>query len=115
MSEVSLFDLIDAFRTAFNRYKEAHPQSIELQRTVHKVSDKMNELYVKLQEKSPIRLQWFLEGRGRNELIAVFLGMLELVRLGGVSLQQRDTFGEILIARTEAEVDQTKFALFDET
>ncbi|HEY2324868.1 MAG TPA: segregation/condensation protein A, partial [Thermoanaerobaculia bacterium] len=29
MSEVSLFDLIDAFRTALNRYKEAHPQSIE--------------------------------------------------------------------------------------
>src|SRR5512132_941108 len=40
MSEVSLFDLIDAFRTALNRYKDAHPQSIELQRVVHKVSDK---------------------------------------------------------------------------
>ena len=115
MSEVSLFDLIDAFRTALNRFKEAHPQSIELQRTVHKVSDKMAELYEKLKEKSPIRLQWFLEGRGRNELIAVFLGMLELVRLGGISLQQRDTFGEILIAKTESEVDQSKFALFDET
>ncbi|HUP46756.1 MAG TPA: segregation/condensation protein A, partial [Thermoanaerobaculia bacterium] len=80
MSEVSLFDLIDAFRSAVNRYKEAHPQSIELQRMVHKVSDKMVELYAKLKEKSPIRLQWFLEDRDRNELIAVFLGMLELVR-----------------------------------
>ena len=82
---------------------------------VHKVSDKMAELFEKLKEKSPIRLQWFLEGRAREELIAVFLGMLELVRLGGISLQQRDTFGEILIARTQIEVDQTKFALFDES
>lgn len=115
MSEVSLFDLIDAFRSALRRYKDAHPQSIELQRTVHKVSDKMAELYRKVHEKSPIRLQWFLEGRGRNELIAVFLGMLELVRLGGISLQQSDTFGEILIARTDNSIDEEKFTLFDQT
>jgi segregation and condensation protein A len=113
MSEVSLFDLIDAFRSALNRYKEAHPQSIELRRTVHKVSDKMTELYAKLREKSPIRLQWFLEGRDRNELIAVFLGMLELVRLGGIALQQGDNFGEILVSMTEHEIDEATFALFD--
>jgi len=94
-------------------YKQNHPQSVELQRLTHKVSDKMRELYGKLQEKSPIRLQWFLEGRGRNELIAVFLGMLELVRLGGIALQQSDNFGEILIGRTEQEVAEETFALFD--
>jgi len=113
MSEVSLFDLIDAFRSALNRYRQNHPQAIELQRTVHKVGDKMAELYEKLKEKSPIRLQWFLEGRGRNELIAVFLGMLELVRLGGISLQQSGNFGEILVARTDGEIDTSAFALFD--
>ncbi|HEV3486834.1 MAG TPA: segregation/condensation protein A [Vicinamibacterales bacterium] len=113
MSEVGLFDLIDAFRTALVRYKQNHPQAIELQRTVHRVSDKMRELYEKLREKSPIRLQWFLEGRDRDELIAIFLGMLELVRLNGISLQQRDTFGEILITATQKEIDQATFALFD--
>jgi len=113
MSEVGLFDLIDAFRTALARYRQNHPQSIELQRTVHKVSDKMRELYAKLREKSPIRLQWFLEGRDRNELIAVFLGMLELVRLGGLRLQQGDIFGEIVINAAEKEIDEATFALFD--
>jgi segregation and condensation protein A len=113
MSEVSLFDLIDAFRTALNRYKQNHPQSIELKRGVHKVSTKMNELYTVVHEKSSVRLQWFLEGRDRNELIAVFLGMLELVRLGGISLQQTDNFGEILIEKTEQEIDQATFAMFD--
>jgi segregation and condensation protein A len=100
MSDVGLFDLIDAFRT-------------ELKRLVHKISDKMHELYEKVREKSPIRLQWFLENRGRDELIAVFLGTLELVRLGGISLQQGELFGEILIARTEKEIDPAQFALFD--
>ena len=80
---------------------------------VHKVSDKMHELYAKAHEKSPIRLQWFLEGRDRNELIAIFLATLELVRLGGISLQQADTFGEILVAKTDKEIDQATFALFD--
>jgi segregation and condensation protein A len=113
MSDVGLFDLIDAFRTALVRYRQNHPQAIELQRVVHKVSDKMRELYVKLREKTPLRLQWFLEGRDRNELIAVFLGMLELVRLGGIGLQQGAIFGEILINRTEKEIDEATFALFD--
>jgi segregation and condensation protein A len=113
MSDVGLFDLIDAFRTALVRYRQNHPQSIELQRIVHKVSDKMRELYTKVREKAPMRLQWFLEGRDRNELIAVFLGMLELVRLGGISLQQGDIFGEILINTHEKEIDEATFALFD--
>src|SRR6185436_13441767 len=47
MSEVGLFDLIDAFRTALVRYKQNHPQSIGLQRLTHKVSDKMSELFAK--------------------------------------------------------------------
>jgi segregation and condensation protein A len=113
ISDVSLFDLIDAFRTALNRYKLNHPQAIELKRTVHKVSDKMKEIYLKAREKSELRLQWFLEGRDRDELIAIFLGTLELVRLGGISLRQSDLFGEIVITPTEQEVDQATFELFD--
>ncbi len=46
-------------------------------------------------------------------MIAVFLGMLELVRLGGISLKQRDTFGHIEVASTGTEVDETRFAMFD--
>ncbi len=113
MSDVGLFDLIDAFRTALVRYQQNHPQAIELHRIVHKVSDKMRELFFKLREKAPLRLQWFLEGRDRNELIAVFLGMLELVRLGGIALQQGSNFGEILINNTNKEIDDATFALFD--
>jgi segregation and condensation protein A len=113
MSEVGLFDLIDAFRSALVRYKQNHPQAIELQRTAHKVSEKMVELYTKVREKSPLRLQWFLEGRGREELIAIFLATLELVRLGGVSLQQGDIFGEILVSQTENEIDAETFKLYD--
>jgi segregation and condensation protein A len=115
MSEVSLFDLIDAFRGALTRYKLDHPQAIELRRTIHQVSTKMSELYEALKQRSPIRLQWFLEGRDRDELIAIFLGVLELVRLGGISLQQGTLFGEILVTKTETAIDAEQFALYDKS
>ncbi len=114
MSEISLFDLIDAFRSALQRYKVNHPQAIELRRTLHKVSDKMTELYARLKGMSSLRLQWFLEGRDREELISVFLGMLELVRLGAISLKQSDNFGEILVAKTDAPIDEEQFAIYDD-
>lgn len=114
MSEISLFDLIDAFRSALNRYKHAHPQAIELKRSQYKVSEKMAELTAELNRKSPIRLLWFLEGRDRGELVTIFLGMLELVRLGGISLRQSESFTEILIHKTDTEIDTSAFAKFDQ-
>ncbi|MBI2213711.1 MAG: segregation/condensation protein A [Acidobacteria bacterium] len=113
MSEVSLFDLIDAFRQALVRYKHDHPAPIELVHTSHKVSDMMRSLVDELVVRSPIRLQWYLEGRSRGELVAIFLGVLELVRLGGISLTQSEAFGEIVIQRGTKDIDISQFAMFD--
>ena len=113
MSEVSLFDLIDAFRTALVRYRQSHPQAIELKRSVHKVSDKMAEMMQTLGERSPIRLLWYLEGRDRGELVAIFLAILELVRLGGISLSQSENFGDVILQKTEREIDPAQLALYD--
>lgn len=113
MSDVSLFDLIDAFRGALNKYRHAHPQSIELTRLVHKVSDKMSELVARLETTSPVRLLWYLEGRDRPELVAIFLAVLELVRLGAIGLTQSDSFGEIVLKRTDMEIDHAQFAIYD--
>jgi chromatin segregation and condensation protein Rec8/ScpA/Scc1 (kleisin family) len=74
----------------------------------------MAELYARLRQRSPIQLQWFIEGRDRDELIATFLGVLELVRLGGISLQQGELFGDILIAMTQNPLDETQFAISDQ-
>jgi segregation and condensation protein A len=113
MSDVSLFDLIDAFRSALQRYQAAHPQAIELKRSQHKVSEKMKEIIATLEERGSMRLLWYLEGRDRDELIAIFLGTLELVRLGGISLRQDEAFREIMVDRTEASVDPQEFEVFD--
>lgn len=113
ISDVTLFDLIDAFRTALVRYRHTHPQSIELKRQTHKVSDKMRELIDELYQRSPIRLLWYLEGRDRGELVAIFLAVLELVRLGGISLAQSEVFGEVVVQKSDKEIDANLFALYD--
>ena len=113
MSEVSLFDLIDAFRTALKRYRYEHPDAMELRRITYKVSDKMRELYGKLQETTPVRLLWYLEGRDRGELVVIFLATLELVRLGGLALRQESAFSEILVHRAERQIDPAAFDIYD--
>lgn len=113
MSDVSLFDLIDAFRTSIQRYRLAHPRSIELKRSVHRISDKMREMYGVVRERGTMRLLWYLEGRDRDELIAIFLATLELVRLGGITLKQGDAFREIEIGVTDAQIDSSAFEAYD--
>jgi segregation and condensation protein A len=113
MSEVSLFDLLDAFSTALRRYRHSHPEPIELRRLVHKVSDKMRDLVEELKVRNPMRLLWYLEGRDRGELVAIFLGVLELVRLGAITLRQPGSCEEIVVHRTEKEIDPEILAAFD--
>jgi segregation and condensation protein A len=113
MSEVSLFDLLDAFSTALRRYRHSHPAPIELKRLVHKVSDKMRDLVAELKVRNPVRLLWYLEGRDRGELVAIFLGVLELVRLGAITLRQQGSCEEIVVHRTEKEIDPEILAAFD--
>lgn len=114
MSEVSLFDLVGAFHTAMQRYRSAHPAPLELRRSVHRVSDKMNEVMSAVAEASePIGLLWYLEGRDRPELVAIFLGMLELVRLGGISIRQDSRRG-LVIQRTDREITADQLSDFED-
>ncbi|MBW3670793.1 MAG: segregation/condensation protein A [Acidobacteria bacterium] len=113
MGEVSLFDLIDAFSRVLREYKLSHPEPMQLKRSVHKVSHKMKEMLGELVKRNPLRLLWYLEGRERGELVAIFLATLELVRLGGISLMQSGAFGEIVVHRTEKEIDPQLIAAYE--
>ena len=71
------------------------------------VSDQMEWLLAKLQtEKRFIFSQLFPEGPTLRRLVATFLAVLELTRLGQLSLSQDDTFSDIVCsAREEAPLD----------
>ncbi|MBC8645572.1 MAG: segregation/condensation protein A [Thermoanaerobaculia bacterium] len=100
--EVSLFDLIEAFRQVSERYRLAHPPAMEIRHLRFSVSDKIREILARLEEAGTLPLLEFLgELRYRAEAVTAFLALLELVRLGVVRVFQASAFGEIHASRTE--------------
>ena len=45
----------------------------------------------------------FKESRDLNELITIFLATLELVKVHEISMEQKETFGDIYLVRREDE------------
>ncbi len=100
--EVSLFDLIGAFREVTERYRLAHPPALEIRHQRFSVREKMEELLARLDEKRTLPLLDFLGAmQFRAEAVTAFLATLELIRLGVARAFQRTPFGEIHVTRTD--------------
>lgn len=93
--EVSVFDLITAFRTLLTRTPE---QVIEISRETLTVSDRINYIMERLEREDGVRfLELFTEGYTKVTLIVTFLALLELNRLGLARAYQEKAFGVIWI------------------
>jgi len=95
LSEVSVFDLITAFKTLLTRAPE---QVIEITRETLTVSDRINYIMERLEREDGVRfLELFAEGYTKVSLIVTFLALLELNRLGLARAYQEKAFGVIWI------------------
>jgi segregation and condensation protein A len=100
--EVSLFDLIGAFREVTERYRLAHPAALEIRHQRFSVREKMEQLLARLDERRTLPLLEFLgEMAFRAEAVTAFLAFLELIRLGVARAFQKSAFGEIHVTRTD--------------
>ncbi len=100
--EVSMFDLIETFRTVTENYRLAHPPALAIHHLRFSVRDKMLELLARLDEKRTMPLLEFLgQMRYRAEAVTAFLACLELIRLGVVRAFQMRPFAEIHATRTD--------------
>ncbi|MBI5560444.1 MAG: segregation/condensation protein A [Deltaproteobacteria bacterium] len=99
--EVSLFDLIGAFKDIMKRMP--HPYTIDLTVDRFRVADKINHLLEVLsRERSIAFLDLFPPGAERGEIIVTFLAVLELARLLMIKVNQSGD-GAIRVRRNEAE------------
>lgn len=101
--EASLFDLL----TAFSRFM-AGEVSRELIHEVIKdeftVEEKTAFLRRLIREQEKVRFMEILEkAASRMEAIAIFLAILELIRLKEIAVRQAQLFGDILIVRSGGE------------
>lgn len=107
LGEVSLFDLMGAFRTVLHRYDRKHPEPLALQPDSFPVRGQFDRLLRLLDPGHPLDLLADLRSRScRAEAIAAFLAVLEMARLHLVRLHQTEA-GEVLLYRTTREIDET--------
>ena len=101
LSEVSLFDLLTHFKNAVDRYRALHPSAMEIAHQKFSIREKMEDMAERVRESGRVALSEVFRGlSGRAEAIAVFLAVLELLRLLLVRALQAEEFGEIYLEPT---------------
>ncbi len=98
---VSVFDLISVFREILERAKKR--RQIEIQREEVTVAEMIEHVkQVLIANPHPIRLDDLMAGYlSRQALIALFLALLEMVRLRAVLLRQKELFAPITIHKNK--------------
>ena len=104
LGEVSLYDLLGAFRQVLTRYDKEHPPPLHLAGESFSVRGQFERLLSVLDAGRPYDLLHDLRARScRAEAVAAFLAVLELARLNLVRIHQTEG-GEILLYRTTREL-----------
>jgi len=98
---ITLFDLVKAFGEILERAKTRPVYEVEKSDVT--VADMIRYMREKFQEAGPDQplfiLRIFEQQRTRRAMIALFLAVLEMVRMQAVVVTQKDLFGEIALQR----------------
>lgn len=98
---ITLFDLVKAFNELLERAKNRPVYEVESSDVT--VADMIHYLKERFLEAGPDQpvfiLRIFEQQRTRRAMIALFLAVLEMVRMQAVVLTQKDLFGEIALQR----------------
>ncbi len=109
LQDVSIFDLISAFREVLQKAPEDDFGDIYEDRFT--VADKIDYVLEMVRTSQKARFsRLFGRGASRHEIICTFLALLELLRLRQIGVAQEEQFGEIVICRTE-ETDGSEYIL----
>ncbi len=96
----NVFDLLTAFSRALRNIPKEIVHEVMVEQ--YTVEEKMHDLLHLLLENRYVRVgALFARAKSRLELVAIFLAVLELVRLGEVLIRQSCLFGEIELYRNE--------------
>jgi segregation and condensation protein A len=93
--DLSLFDLLDAFRKILDT---APPDIVSITKETLTVKDKMSVIMEILEGQEAVRFEGlFKDGITRVQLLVTFVALLELVRLGLARAYQEKEFGNIWV------------------
>ncbi|MFH1784263.1 MAG: segregation/condensation protein A [bacterium] len=99
MLEVSLFELIDAFKKIL---QVSSPQTKEIIQEEVSVEEKIQSILEKIKGREWIDFhEVFVVNKSRMNLVATFLALLELIRLKEIKIRQISLFSRIRIYKAE--------------
>ena len=100
--QVSIFDLVNAVNAIIKRV-ELRGGEREIYDEEWTVADKIATIRQRMTNRESWKFtEFFADAASKNEVVATFLAMLELIRLRYIEITQPEHFGEIEIARGEA-------------
>lgn len=106
LAPVSLFDLLDALNRVLSRVPEE--QVYEVQGEVYHVEDKMELLLTRISESGSVPfIDLLARCRERSEMVATFIALLELIKLGRARVVQEEPFGEITVTAGLAPTEES--------
>ncbi len=92
--DLSLFQLMRAFQDVMTQFEGAEVREVELEQFT--IEEKIAAVRSALEAAEPVLFSDLFAGsRSRLELIVTFMAMLELLKHGGVRVQQEASFGPI--------------------
>ena len=98
--KVSIFDLINAVNDVIKRVEARTHDISRIEDELFTVADKINMLRERLVIQPRFTFsELFADAAGRNEVVATFLAMLELIRLEQIKIDQEDNFGDIVVTK----------------
>jgi segregation and condensation protein A len=96
LKDVSLFDLLTAFKRALEGARETVYHEIETQN--YKVEDEMENILNRLKFKRKFSFNEIIDSYvEKARIIVAFLALLELARLKKIRISQEEVFGELII------------------
>ncbi len=103
--EASLFDLITAFRKVLGKISKK--QFHQVVRDKFTVADKMHVIYHILAQHEKIKFtELFKDSENKDEVIATFLAVLELIKIREIVIVQQGAFADIDVIRSPKQVPE---------
>jgi segregation and condensation protein A len=101
---ITLFDLVKAFGELLERSKNRPVYEVsEEEVSVGQMIARLRTLFLEVGADEPVYImRLFAEQRSRRAMIALFLAVLEMVKLQAVRVAQTDLFGEIVLRRHQS-------------
>ena len=103
VGDVSIFDLISAFKSVFDRAAEDKPNHV-VEVENYRIDDRIEYIFTVLSDLGQGRearfIDLFADNRKKIVLVVTFMAILELAKMGRIRFRQEAAFGEIYVVKT---------------